>query len=175
MKVCLFLLAVGVFVKVASVVDGRSEKLHGDEISKAEAKKETNESKGYSYEYQGKCKDSLKSPFGKCIDGCKSLNEPKQDFCIKSKDGNMYRVQSICHYDCYQNHKGNSYQYQGECKESPESLFVECIDGCKNYEPKQDFCIKSKDGNMYRVQSICHYDCYQNHKGNSYQYQGKCK
>jgi len=149
MKVCLFLLAVGVFVGVASVVDGRSEKLHGDEISKAEAKKETNESKrdsrrvAYEADQDGK--------IGKCLDGCKN-HVPKQDFCIKSKDGKMMTVQSICHYDCYQNFKGYSYEYQGKCKDSLKSPFGKCIDGCKSLnEPKQDFCIKSKDGNSCRM------------------------
>jgi len=39
MKVCLFLLAVGVFVGVASVVDGRSEKFAGMKFQKPKRKK----------------------------------------------------------------------------------------------------------------------------------------
>jgi len=95
-------------------------KVCGDEISKAEAKKETNESKrdsrGVAYEADQDGK------IGKCLDGCKN-HVPKQDFCIKSKDGKMMTVQSICHYDCYQNYKGYSYEYQGKCKDSLKSPF----------------------------------------------------
>merc|ERR1712142_1274148 len=130
--------------------------------------------KGYSYKYQGKCKDSLKSLFGKCIDGCKNY-PPNQDFCIKSTDGKMMTVPSKCHCTCYQDYKGYSYNHQGKCKDSPQSPFDKCIDGCKNYPPNQDFCIKSTDGKMITVPSKCHCTCYQDYKGYSYKYQGKCK
>ena len=53
---------------------------------------------------------------GICIDGCK--DKYKEDHCIKSKDGKRITVQSKCHYQCYEEYQGYSFEHYGKCKDS---------------------------------------------------------